>query len=367
MSYTRSYSKSFPVPVRVHVHNPSVSTSQNGGTSVSSGSVDIEVDGHHYSIPVGAHGGGSSRDCSTSVNVNWNVLVDTDEFDRNAARCRHSVDALTGSVVATEAAEVANIRKNAMLVGQTIVDGFFKQVRSEVSTKIMEQTHVVEARLSHLATQAAELKKKQDQMTVDYQRTSARYIKIIEDLNHELENRIKNVDMPIYKFFEKVQAESNRMLDSDFVNVAATSTAESGKLVSEMQGCLLRQHAQQTLGTAQRFLFAQRRSDQIIRRSVVDMGGASGTFYLPVCFTESVRKGGASEQAFYYDNEHMTTAFKDRAMEEILAQTQNFVLTAADKAALTPYVNTLISEAFAKESSRHAQRVKDIIVKLLKA
>ena len=47
---------------------------------------------------------------------------------------------LTGAVVTTETAAIAAKRKNAQKVGDTVVNGFFSYVKSEISQQISEIT-----------------------------------------------------------------------------------------------------------------------------------------------------------------------------------------------------------------------------------
>lgn len=95
MSYTRSFTKTIAVHYSGSVSYPA---SQSGGTTSYSGTAYETV----------------------TVNVN----VDTDPFDASVAQCNTGVGMLTGSVVATEAAQVASIGEAAQKVGSTIVKGF---------------------------------------------------------------------------------------------------------------------------------------------------------------------------------------------------------------------------------------------------
>ena len=109
MSYSRSFSKTIAIHYSGSVSYPA---SQSGGSVSYSGTAYEDV----------------------VVNIN----VDTDAFDSSVRHCNNSVGALTGAVVATEGAQVASIRQNAIKIGQTIVDGFFSTVRSEISQQITE-------------------------------------------------------------------------------------------------------------------------------------------------------------------------------------------------------------------------------------
>ena len=116
MSYSRSFTK------RIAVHY--------------SGSV---------SYPASQSGGRVSYSGTQYENVVVNINVDTDSFDSSVKQCNNSVGVLTGAVVATEGAQVLSIKKNAQKIGQTIIDGFFKTVRSEISQQIMELKNQIES------------------------------------------------------------------------------------------------------------------------------------------------------------------------------------------------------------------------------
>lgn len=109
MSYSRSFTKTIAIHYSGTVNYPA---SQNGGS--------VSFSGTEYE------------------DVTVNVHVDTAPFDASVDHCNTSVGVLTGAVVATEAAQTASIRKNALKVGNTIIEGFFKTVRSEISQQIME-------------------------------------------------------------------------------------------------------------------------------------------------------------------------------------------------------------------------------------
>ena len=89
MSYTRQVRKTIAVHYSGTV---SYGPSQNGGTASYSGTAyeDVVV----------------------------NVEVDTTPFDASTHRCGGQVDLLTGSVAATEAAQVASIKENSRKAGR---------------------------------------------------------------------------------------------------------------------------------------------------------------------------------------------------------------------------------------------------------
>ena len=145
-----------------------------------------------YSYPASQNGGSGTAHYSGTAyeDVQVNIDVETTPFDNSVAHCNNSVNVLTGAVVATEAAQVASIDSNAKKIGSTIVEGFFKTIRSEISQQISELSSRLDATLMHLHKMAKRCVEKQKQMESDYNGVSNRYMKIFDDLNNELANRI---------------------------------------------------------------------------------------------------------------------------------------------------------------------------------
>ena len=113
MSYTRTYRKTIRIPYSGSV-SYSYGPSQSGGSGTA-----------YYS--------------GTAVEeVEVDIEVDTVPFDHSVATCNNHVDALTGSVVATQAAQVKSIKEKAKKVGDTVVNGFFEVIRFEISNQIVE-------------------------------------------------------------------------------------------------------------------------------------------------------------------------------------------------------------------------------------
>lgn len=136
----------------------------------------------HYSGSVSygpsEHGGTASYSGTAYEDVIVNVNVDTDPFDDATIQCRSTVDGLTASVAATEAAQVASIKENSRRVGKTLIDGFFKTVRSEISQQINELKNLAEATLLKLQSDVRRCNDMQKQMEVDYNRKCDQYLRI---------------------------------------------------------------------------------------------------------------------------------------------------------------------------------------------
>lgn len=367
MSYRRTKETTIPVPIDIKIEYPAVHSDGQNGFRTSNGQLTLKVNGRNQRYTLYNSGGSEHLRFDADQDVSVNIDVDTDEFDANSARCKENINYLTGSVAATEAAEVASINVNARKIANTIVGGFFKQVKSEVTTKVMEYKQVIESKLMHLGQQANELKKKREQMQTDYHRTASRYTKIFDDLNRELENRVKALDMPVYQAFNKMQEETNRMLNGDFVDVAAVASAENSTLVNQIQSGLIKNHAQAAIGSAQNFLYTQRCTEATIKKSIVHVQEEGDYYYIPVCYCESVQSNGSTSAQLYYDKEHINDVSAKKLTDDFVNDSKLCGLNDAHRELLSPYINSEMAQVYSKVSSKHADRVKEAIIKLFNA
>ncbi len=165
MSYKRSYHETITV-------NGSESKTVSYPKSESGGSMNVTV---HY---------------TEHVPVDIDINVDTNQFDKSISFANRQVNLLTGSVVATEAAQIAAQIQSSADISDSIVDGFFGLIKSEINQQLTEIKPRVEALIIELFQhqQVCALKKKQ--LEGDFGRISERYAKIFFDLDKELRNRI---------------------------------------------------------------------------------------------------------------------------------------------------------------------------------
>lgn len=362
MSYTRHFKKTIDVPVRISIRDPRI-----GENYSSSGSVDLEVGDYHRSYSIDALGGHQRDSFTNHEVVHVNIEVDTEEYDDQIDNCVDNVQLLTGSVVATEAAQVKSVRDNSRKVAKTIVKGFFKNIEAELSSQIMELSKKVDSKFGHLNEQAKDLLKKKAQMQQDYQRTATRYTKIFEDLNHELENRVVALDQPIYKFHESVQHESDRMLDGDFVNTSSVVNAENSVLESQIMGAIIKKRTQEAIAKTRKLLMIQRRTNRIINRTLMSNDKDECQYYLPVLFYENTVGYGMTSKQCVYDSQMIPGTVNDTIANAYLApNSSDFIFDEKQQEAILPYLSNEVNLAYSNKNSSHDERVKDMIFKLLK-
>jgi len=335
MSYTRRYHE------RIAVHY-SGSKSYSYPASQSGGSGTVYYSGVEYE------------------DVYVNLDVDTTPFDRSVANCNTNVNMLTGAVVATEAAQIASIDKNAKKVASTIVNGFFGYIRSEISQQVMELVQKIDAHLLHLRELAKSCVAKQKQMETDYNRISNRYLKIFDDLNNELENRIFELDRPAFVFKNNIDSHSNRTSDNDLVSTVAIFGREGGELQAKISASIAKKRALNAINQANIFLWKQKKLQTTINRSMLNES-YSATRFSPVCFVETNDEQSQINKNLF-QSDFLPKLNQNEMFENF--KTQNWTNASKEqKENIQRYFNSEVSNAYSS-NNQHDERVKNMIVKI---
>lgn len=310
------------------------------------------------SYPASQSGGSVSYSGTAYEDVVVNVEVDTDPFDASTHSCSHTVDGLTTSVVATEAAQVASIKDNSRKVGQTLIDGFFKTVRSEISQQINELKNNIEATLLKLQNDARRCNEMRKQMEVDYNRKCAQYLKIFSDLDRELENRIHNLDQPTFRFRADADNLNDRLAKSDMVPTVSISGGENARLGAQLSATLTKQRANSTLGKAMRFLQVQKRTSDTIDSSIINSND-EGFLYLPVCYIESTVSNGSTARDIYSPQQ---LSAQHTLIGENLREQQWAAQSDEEMSMIRRYFNEEMSSTLLAD--KHGERVREQIIRL---
>jgi hypothetical protein len=315
-----------------------------------------------YSYPASERGGSGTAHYSGTEyeDVNVNLDVDTVPFDKSVAKCNTNVNLLTGAVVATEAAQIASIDSNAKKVGQTIVDGFFKTIRSEISQQIMELSSQLDATLMHLHELAKRCVDKQRQMETDYNRISSRYIKTFDDLNNELENRIFELNKPAFVFKRESDKNSVRTLGSDLVSVVSVFGREGGELQAKISASIAKKRALDTIGKANTFLLKQKRMNSIIHQSMLNENRAA-TRYSPVCYMETGNERSQIEKQVYQAG-FLPEIQANELIDGFQSQKWDGI-SKTDRENIQRYFNAEVSKRYAS-TDQHESRVRENILKM---
>lgn len=244
----------------------------------------------HYSgtvsYPASQNGGSVSYSGSEPVYIT--IDVDTNAFDASVGHCNNAVNALTGAVVATEAAQVESKRQASKQIASTIVKGFFDYVGADLSQKIKELSSKCESLFIALMGHKDNCLSKSKQMQDDYNRISKRYSKIFEDLDKETVSRIEVLDKQTFQFAESAQNLVDRNSNTELLGISTISANESIKLETVLSCSHVKQQASVLLDKANCYLQGTYRLANSVR-DMLDDSQAENDILLPVMFVESVK------------------------------------------------------------------------------
>lgn len=358
MSYTRKYQETISEKISKQL-KVSFSSDSNGKIS----KVDVQIDNKTHSF---SGNGTKNIDVEAKIPVSFEIEVDTRSFDTSVEHCNTNVNLLTGAVVATEVAQIASINKNSKKVASTIVNGFFGYIKSEISQQISELTQNIDAQLMHLKELTDACVAKKIQMEGDFNRISGRYIKIFDDLNKELSNRIMELDKPTFVFKKELDNQSIRSVKNDMVNTVLVFGKEGGMLSSKLGVTLAKKRALDTLNQAKIFLLQQKYLNYTVQRSMINENIAS-TQYSPVCFIESNEEKNQISKQIYLSS-YITTmqdnVKKNEMIEEFSKETESWTtITSENNESIRKYFNSEINDAYVG-ADPHTERVKAMINKI---
>lgn len=340
MSYRRQFTKTISVPYK-GVKTYEYPASKTGGY------VDLEYSG------------------TVQETVVVDVNVDTTPFDSSVAGCNTQINDLTTSVAAMNTAQCMAISKNADKVSTTIIDGFFHAIRTDIGTQTLELVQTVEAKLLLLRQQAETLAGIKQKMMEDYERTTARYQKIFEDLNNELSVRIHEVDQPIFNLAKSVDTQSDRMLHTDMVQTVAALGKESGLVQAQIEAATVKRHALDAMGQMKHFLTSKAQTERTLESTSIDgCDDKEAPYLVPVCYMrtdeENHKVGQKCTLPEYY-------ASQDSRYEETLCDTlvdaEFGIRSDTESEQIVSYLQSEISDRIKGDDS-HARRVRTMINKL---
>lgn len=320
------------------------------------------------SYPKSESGGSKSVtvDYIENVPVDVNIHVDSDPFDDSIESCNTNVNLLTGAVVATEAAQILSIDKNAKKVGTTIVDGFFGYIRSEISQQIAELTQGIDSQLMHLRELSKAVIDKKRQMEGDFLRISSRYIKTFDDLNNELSNRIIELDRPTFVFKKELDNQSIRTTNNDLVNTVAVFGKEGSELQSKISASIAKKRALDTINKAKVFLWQQKKLNNTVQQSMLNEITESSQYSL-VCFIET--KADKSQISKDLHAPSFVYALQENQIKNVLIEQFNDSINSWSTISkdntdnLKLYFNSELNKVYTT-ADQHAVRVKEMIQKI---
>jgi len=271
------------------------------------------------SYPASEHGGSTSVSLSWSEPVYVNIHVDTSSFDHGVMTLKGHVDGLTGAMVATEAAQIAQKACSASSISQSVSAGFFTLIRSELTQQMVALRSRVDSLFLKLNEMKAACLRIQQSMKQDYERITDRYSKIFEELDRELAMRITALDRPSYTILREIAEQNRRSINSTLSTVPTIFAAENARAQSVAQAGSLRSEMNALLQDAVAYLVAEKNTSRDLRAMLSDEANASGTCFLPVLYIKADETDpSAAERVFFPplpDSVATKTGFKEGIKE----------------------------------------------------
>lgn len=321
----------------------------------------IEV---HYSgtvsYPPSQSGGTKSFSGTARENVQVTINVDTDPFDNSVKSCNNRVSALTAGVAATETAEIISIKENSLKIGNTVIKGFFNNIRLEVSSKIMELTKRVEALLMDIKEKSDRLMSIKGQMETDYQRLADRYGHLFTELNTELENRVVALDLPVFDTTRMISSSQSRLMESDLVNVVAVAGMENTRLNAQIDAALTKHHASMAIAEANNFLSSKQSSERTIQNCTIDQS-QDAIYYVPACCLIANNDSNVNDLQVFVS--HALPKSVEKQLTKMSAPKTWQQVSKSDLDTIARFFNEQVNQSYSNKDA-HSTRVREMMSKL---
>lgn len=318
------------------------------------------------SVPYEASNKGGTKSVTVDIPVEINLHFNTDPFSESVKSCENDITLLTEAVTATEQVEVRIKEESSLRVADSIVNGFFSYIRSEISQQVTELVQVAESKqivLKELIKRSASVK---NQMERDYNRISSRYIKVFQDLNKELSYRVYELNKYVFSFESETNNHKVRALSSDLINVIAVFGAECSNLISKISSSVTKKRAYDTITKAKNFILTQKILYNTIQDNIVN-DERSGDVVVPICFIESYNNPNSYERKIY-PQEYLEQKGGDEVWKDIIMQISSEdikwePISQEDKNNIALYFENEL-EKRVKQGDPYSFRVRDMIRKI---
>ncbi len=215
--------------------------------------------------------------------------VDTTPMAAELQSVSNHVKGTTAAVVTMQSAVIAAENNSANKVCSNVNRGFFTLMRSQISQKIANKQSRVEALLMQLAQRKRQLLGIKANMEREYGRIAARYIKIFTSVNKELEQRIRQIDQPVFELVNKHMATSSNRMNS-LTSWVTTSQTEGVTQSQQILVSKMKKNAQTALNQSTEFL-SQIGEQRVLTGKVLisnPMGNDTHTYQIPVAICETI-------------------------------------------------------------------------------
>ncbi len=219
--------------------------------------------------------------------TNINCVVTTEPMAREINHVSKHIQGTTTAVVAMKAAVVQAEAEASEHVCANVNRGFYTLIHSQISQKIAKLQSDVDSRLMQLQQQKKQLLAIQTRMGRDYNMISARYLKLFNGLNQNLQQRIFELDKPTIEFAVKeVNKVSNRskMLPA----LVPVSQLESLELSQKILASNLKYRGNEVIESMKLFLGRMNEQKALTRRVLLpNVTAADKSIAMPILIQET--------------------------------------------------------------------------------
>jgi hypothetical protein len=273
------------------------------------------------SYPASEKGGSLTVHYSGEIPVNVGIVVNTDPFDGSVSHCNGSIDALTGSVAVMNAAQCAAIKETGTRVAQSIINGFFSAINSELSQQLQALDSAVKASFGLIEQQAKAVTAQKGVMETDYNRISSRYVTLFADLDSECYKRIYALDKQSFMLSQKVREEllSEKYLNNAALNLLEITEESSSKILLIVSR--IKQKASDVLQTLRNYISQETTIASLINSFLAkETISQPVTVYSPVLVAETVQLESASQSYAAYAPVYAEEGQKNEMAKRIIAE-----------------------------------------------
>ncbi len=282
--------------------------------------------------------------------------VDTTPMADELRSVSKHVMGTTAAVVAMESAVIAAENASADKVCKNVNRGFFALLQSQISQKIANKQSRVEALLMKLAQQKRQLLGIKANMEREYGRITERYLRIFTVINKGLEQRIRQLDQPVFEFVNKhMVTASNRM--HALIGCVSTSQTEGLYQSQQILVSRIKYNAKSALEQSANFLLqiGEQRvlTDKVLISNL--KGNEDKAYQIPVIVWETIDNSVGIPQ--------MKVVANGQIVGSNLASIGDFIRNETDLPWRQEGSSAEITEEFSHilETSSSSPRVKNVI------
>ncbi|MCB9205333.1 MAG: hypothetical protein H6603_10190 [Flavobacteriales bacterium] len=325
-----------------------------------------------YDYPASENGGTIRDVVYIDVPVTIDIDVDTSHFDHSVGNFKSNINFLQGAITGAEAAQIAAKIQSANEVADSIVQGFYGLIQSEIGQQISEMMPRVEALTVELMQHQESCVAKQEQFGTDFNRILQRYMRLFDDLDKELKSRILSLNSSASGLQSSVSQNLNRYFKSPGIVVSTVHVKERQGLTAKIVASGLKSRTVVFLSQAKKYLDRQRnlsvQLDEILEADGLDTSMREN---LPIMFIQTASKESPFATSMFLNeaNTGIRTELVQFQVDSLMNQQNNWkTIDDATRSRIDQYVNSgLVEYRKTQGNPQQADRVVQMIEKLWKS